>query len=411
MPEKHREFFKNNSLGIYVHVPFCISKCPYCDFASVAGQDAPEDMYVGCLLKELDGVARHEGLRDKEVSSIFFGGGTPTIFSPESFSRLLRGIEGVFPVNKHAEVTIEANPDTIDAERLKAFKDAGIGRLSLGVQSLDRVTLKTLGRTHDEEKAIEAFLSAREAGFTNIGVDLIFGVPGQDIKAWEDTVSGVLKFKPEHISTYGLTFEKGTPFHGSLTQGMFKNRPEEDTEIEMFSIASRMLEDFKYDHYEISNFSLSGHECVHNLRYWSGLDYIGLGVGAHSYFSGRAAGLWGMRRWNFRDIGQYMAGIEGQGSARESQEELTKEEAMIEAMMLGLRMTGRGIDSRDFTLRFGISPEHAFRDINALCDEGFLIKADDSILLTQRGMLVSDEVFARLATSMDAPALVPARIR
>lgn len=409
MPGQYKGYFGNTGLSIYVHVPFCVSKCPYCDFASVAGGRAPEERYIKCLLNELKGVVRQEGLEDKEVASVYFGGGTPTLFSPDSFSRLLGGIGGLFSIQKQAEITIEANPDAIDLKRLKAFKDAGINRLSLGMQSLDKDALKTLGRTHDGEKATGAFFSAREAGFSNIGVDIIFGVPGQGLDAWERTISGVLlNLKPEHISTYGLTFEKGTPFHRALTQGAFENRPQEDEEARMFLTALSMMKDFNYNHYEISNFSLSGRECQHNFRYWLGLDYVGLGVGAHSYFSGGPG--WGRRCWNLRDIGQYMAGIERQGLARDSQEALTKEESMIEAMMLGLRMTGRGINARDFTLRFGISPEHAFREMDALCEDGLLLKNSGSVLLTRRGMLISDEIFARLATGLNAHAPGPAHI-
>ncbi|MEK6531180.1 MAG: radical SAM family heme chaperone HemW [Deltaproteobacteria bacterium] len=406
MPGQYKGFLGNTGgdtgLSVYVHVPFCISKCPYCDFASVAGGQAPEKKYVECLLNELRGVVRHEGLKDKMVASVYFGGGTPTLFSPDSFSRLLGGIGRLFSVLRHAEITIEANPDTIDLKRLKAFKDAGINRLSLGIQSLDNDALKTLGRTHDAEKTIEAFLSARDAGFANIGVDLIFGVPGQGLDAWGHTLSGVLNLKPEHVSTYGLTFEKGTPFHRALTQGAFENRPQEDEEARMFLTARGMLKDSNYNHYEISNFSLSGRECLHNLRCWLGLDYVGVGVGAHSYFSGRPG--WGRRCWNFRDIGQYMTGIERQGLARDAQEGLTKEESMIEAMMLGLRMPGHGINAGDFALRFGLSPEYAFREMDALCQDGLLVKNSGSILLTERGILISDEIFARLAVGLNAHA-------
>ncbi|MEK7772837.1 MAG: radical SAM family heme chaperone HemW, partial [Deltaproteobacteria bacterium] len=357
--------------GVYAHIPFCIRKCPYCDFTSAAAPRPPEDRYVDCLVRELSSRVEKESFDAGKtpLESIYIGGGTPTLFSPDSIKRLIENIRGRFSPATGCEVTIEANPDTVDLERLKGFMLAGANRVSIGIQALNDNDLKALGRTHCADKAEESFHLSRQAGFKNIGVDLIFGVPGQRARDFEASVRKVIALKPEHVSVYGLTIEEGTRFHdvyGSGGAGVL-DLPAEEDEIRMYEAAVRLLKDGGYMHYEISNFALPGRLSVHNRGYWLGRDYIGLGASAHSYLS---YPLWGRRWWNTGDVEGYMARMEETGDAVDGLEELTREEAVTEALMTGLRMLDQGIDAESFKDRFGNYPREEFRNWAELEREG-----------------------------------------
>ncbi|MEE9613898.1 MAG: radical SAM family heme chaperone HemW [Thermodesulfobacteriota bacterium] len=384
-----REEKRLRDIGVYVHIPFCARKCPYCDFNSVESPSPPERKYSECVLRELSQLIEKEGLSGAGLESVYLGGGTPSLFSAGAVARLISGITGRFTPFEDIEVTLEANPDTVTEEKLAGFRSAGVTRLSLGVQSLNDRELEALGRSHDARAAKEAFDSARRAGFENVGVDLIFGVPGQDQKSWEATLTEVIEMRPEHLSIYGLTLEEGTPMHEARTSGKIK-LPADDETTEMYRSAIGLLKAAGYDHYEISNFSLPGLSSRHNMRYWQGGDYLGLGAGAHSYLDRPG---WGRRWWNERKIERYMARVEETGSPEAGGEELKKEEAAAESMMLGLR-TSVGVNAAAFTDRFGFPPHRAL-DFERFEKEG-LIRYEGkgkNLSLTEKGMLFSNELF------------------
>lgn len=384
---------RGDTIGIYVHIPYCISKCPYCNFSSVAVCPPPEKRYSDSVLNELDYYLKTGSSGGSKLETIYIGGGTPSIFSPQEIERLVSTIKGRFiPSEDDIEVTLEVNPDTVDSGKLAAYGRGGVTRLSIGVQSFSDFELKSIGRTHSARRALDAFNEAREAGFSNIGIDLIFGLPGQRVEGWERTLQKAIGLKPEHISVYGLTIEEGTPFYRRFMRRA--GLPSEEAEATMYERAICLLKDAGYLHYEISNFALPGKTSVHNSRYWADKDYLGLGASAHSYISRPG---WGRRWWNAPDPQEYMRAIENAGTARVGEEELCREEAMTEAMMLGLRRLDKGIEGRAFKGRFGTWPKESFKRWEALHKDGLLFGPDDDIVLTPKGVLLSNEVFLKMA--------------
>ncbi len=394
-----------DTIGIYAHIPYCASKCLYCDFPSIAGA-VPDGRYVATLLKELDSVDERAGAT---LSSVYIGGGTPSLMTPDAVKTLVNGIKKRFAQTRRIEVTLEANPDGIDKKKLDGYLEAGVNRLSIGIQSFNDRTLKAISRRHGATQATNAYYAARAAGFSNIGVDLMFGIPGfgeyagQGIAEWVETLDNALELAPEHLSIYGLTIEDGTPLHGiSLL------RPKthyDDEQATMYEYAIDRLIGAGYEHYEISNLSLPGFESAHNKNYWLGRDYIGLGASAHSYLSPGLNGGWGRRWWNTPSPEEYLGKIELGASSVAGGETLTRHQAMIEAVMLGLRMLGSGIDAGVFKDRFGQWPLEALDKAAMLEREGLLrftgahLKADgkdSNIALTQKGVLLSNEVFRTL---------------
>ncbi|HAO94305.1 MAG: hypothetical protein A2X99_09980 [Deltaproteobacteria bacterium GWB2_55_19] len=391
---------EERTIGVYLHVPFCLRKCPYCDFKSVARpglSEAEGEAYADALIKELSSVIEREGLSNRPLETVYFGGGTPTLLAPSVIKRLIGSVRGAFAGcgTKGPEITIEANPDTVSFERLKGFREAGATRISIGVQSFDESILGTLGRTHTARRAVEAFKEAREAGFDNIGLDLIFGVPGQSIRDWEESVAGVLALQPEHISLYGLTIEEGTEFFRAYKDT--KRLPDEDDVAQMYESAVRTLKDAGYRHYEISNWARPGYESVHNSRYWRVKDYIGCGVGAHSFLSFPE---WGRRWWNTPSLEEYIEGVSAKGSAVKGMETLTREEAVLESMVLGLRMLEEGIKGEGFRARFGLYPKEAFPATEALLSDGLMASSGEDLILTHRGAVLSDAVFLKMLSQM-----------
>ncbi|MBI5598697.1 MAG: radical SAM family heme chaperone HemW [Deltaproteobacteria bacterium] len=388
---------KKDTLGIYVHIPFCKRKCPYCDFNSVAAVGdgwiavgTPEKEYAESVLMEFSSIAEREGLgeRIRAVETLYFGGGTPSIFSPDTIARIIGGIRRVIPLSDNAEITLEVNPETVDGKKLRGFRDAGINRLSIGIQSLNPTELKTLGRLHSAEKAVEAVALSRDAGFKNIGVDIMFAVPGQTFRGWEKTLIEITGLAPEHVSIYGLTVEKGTPYHGLLKKGELV-LPSEGLYADMYRCGARVMKENGYARYEISNFALDGFECRHNMRYWLGKDYIGLGAGAHSYLGLSGQGL---RWWNEPSPGRYME-MAGKGlSPSAGSETLKVEEEATERIMLGLRLK-EGIRENEFIERFGSPPAEFILRWKELNELGLIRAEDGFIALTQKGILFSNEVF------------------
>lgn len=386
------------TVGVYAHIPYCTSKCPYCDFKSVVSKDLPEKRYAGCVLKELSTVSRKEGsaLNKRPLESLYIGGGTPSLFSPQTIGLLVSSIRSSFAPFKDAEITIEVNPDTADPWRLEGYFGAGVNRLSIGFQSLSDSELRSLGRTHSAEKALKSFAAAREAGFENIGVDLIYGAPGQSAGSFKASLEKVVSLRPEHISLYNLALEDGTPFHRSYVMEKDPARvplPAEEDELRMYGMAVELLEGAGYEHYEVSNWALPGLRSVHNSRYWTGADYIGLGSSAHSYISTPG---WGRRWWNETGPLEYMRRVEEAGEAVAGGEVLNREEAMTEALFLGLRMLDKGIEAGPFKARFGMPPKEAFPGSAALEREGLVVSQGEDLLLTPTGVLLSNEVFLKI---------------
>ncbi len=402
----HEKINTTETLGVYIHIPFCIKKCPYCDFNSIAVTSIPEKAYIEAVLKELTiHIEREPALSNRTVDTIYIGGGTPSLISHYNIGKLIRGIRETFSGANYAampqEITIEVNPGTVKMDGLSAFRDAGVNRISIGVQSFNDDKLKSLGRLHSAGESLASYEYARRAGFENVGIDLMFGAPGESEGGWETDIKAAISLKPEHVAAYNLTIEKATPFFKLQDSGNF-SLPSEEEQALMYELAIDRLVSAGYNHYEISNFSLSGYESRHNFRYWTNMDYIGLGAGAHSYISspdknsqGQAAD-WGTRWWNESSPSSYMRQINETGQAVAGKEGLTKKEALEEAIFLGLRKIS-GMDINLFPKRFGISFENLYmQKIAVLKREGMIYEDGNRIRLTSKGLILSDEIFAGL---------------
>jgi len=376
-------------LSVYAHVPFCKSKCPYCDFNSIESGNVPEKDYARALVEELGFILKNEDsvITKGPLKTLYMGGGTPSLIEAKTAGVIIEGVFNAIPALKDVEITIEANPDTVNLEKLRGFRNAGINRISIGAQSFDDKSLRALGRTHDAAKSVLAVINAEKAGFENTGIDLIFGIPGQSLSSWQGTLKKTIELLPKHVSVYCLKIEEGTPFGEMRKKGKIKTMPEE-LEIEMYLAAIEMLKHAGYVHYEISNLSLPGFESRHNTNYWKGGDYIGLGAGAHSY-CGRNG--WGKRWWNEKDPYLYMELARKGKSAIAGSEILAKEQAVAEGIFLGLRVI-EGMDEKEFEARFGIRVGDAM-DVEGFITEGLLARQGGVLRLTQRGILLSNEVF------------------
>ncbi|MCC6764399.1 MAG: radical SAM family heme chaperone HemW [Deltaproteobacteria bacterium] len=376
--------------SLYVHVPYCQAKCPYCDFNSYAATRWPEDAYADALLAELRRRAAEPPFAGAAVATIFFGGGTPSLFRPRTIERLLTGIATTCPVAADAEITLEANPGTVERGRLADFRGAGVRRLSFGIQSFQPDLLTTLGRIHDPDEARAAIDAARAAGFDELNLDLIFAVPGETRAQWEADVAEIVRFAPEHVSAYNLTYEPGTPFHTLRARGALTPLDDED-ELWMYQHARRAFAAAGYAQYEISSFARPGHEARHNQSYWRGVDYLGLGAGAHSYARHPA---WGRRWSNERIPERYIAAVD-RGDPTASAETLTFDTAAAEFVFLGLREM-RGIEPAAFAARFGTPLEEIHPEIAGLRADGLLVDHGGRVVLSERGLLLADSIFARL---------------
>lgn len=379
----------DETIGIYVHIPFCIRKCPYCDFNSIVTAHVPEEEYTGAVLQELSSRIRERpALSGRALETIYIGGGTPSLISAENIKRLVSGIRQTFSTSGQPEITIEVNPGTVTPDQLACLYDAGVNRLSIGVQSFRESGLQSLGRVHSVQDSLWCYEYARKAGFHNVGIDLIFGIPGQSVAEWEADLDMALSLKPEHISAYNLTVEKGTPFSRLVKDGGLL-LPSEKDQIAMYELCMDRLKSAGYHHYEISNFARDGFESRHNDRYWLAMDYLGLGAGAHSYLSSPD---WGVRWWNEKDPFRYMAQTKSAGHAVAGMERLTHEEAITEGIFLGLRRV-KGIDLDWFQWRYQAPLTRLFRDrIGLLKARGLLSEGDNTLSLTRKGILLSNEV-------------------
>lgn len=351
-------------LGIYIHIPFCVRKCDYCDFYSVPGRDGRMDEYLHALEVHIAESAPQAEIYT--VNTIYFGGGTPTFFGAERLARLLQIVRKQFNVSKDCEITVECNPDSADQDTLLTLKKAGVNRLSMGVQSAQDKELEEIGRVHSFAQATRAFQRARDAGFDNISLDLIYGLPDQTMESWKESVEALLKLNPEHLSCYGLKLEQGTPLYERREQ---EQMADDDTQADMYLWMVERLKNAGYGQYEISNFARPGRQSHHNLKYWMGEEYIGFGPSAHSYF--------GQQRYSFvRDLDAYVKGVLYNGKILDESTRINRREMGKEYLMLRMR-TIWGVEENEYRERFYLNfrpLEERFREYEsygwAECTEG-----------------------------------------
>ena len=377
---------------IYIHIPFCREKCSYCSFVSRTPRADDLNDYTELLLCEMALVATDTGDTSGElIDSIYFGGGTPSLLSATDIARLTRTAGEYFPLSRNPEITLEANPGTVERVQLEALRESGINRLSLGIQSFDNKFLKLLGRIHSVEQGIKAFSHARLAGFGNIGIDLIHALPGQTIRQWHDDLLQAVQLYPEHISIYGLTIENGTPFADRFPSES-PELPDDDISAEMFELADDLLTAAGYEHYEIANYALPDFRSRHNSGYWQRDGYLGLGVAAHSLLKSG----YGVRFNNANNLDDYRVAISGDTLQRHALQQLTREDAMAEFIFLGLRQK-EGINAVSFNDEFGLDFFSIYgTTVEGLVSGGFLQLNGNQLRLTRYGMLLSNQIFSRL---------------
>ena len=402
-------------LELYLHIPFCVRKCAYCDFLSFAAPEREYREYVDQLIEEIYG--QSENFREYQVISIFVGGGTPSLLPAPLMEELFAVLHQCFDIAEDAEITIEANPGTLTMEKLEIYRQSGINRLSLGLQSADDQELNYLGRIHTYEDFLKSYQRAREAGFTNINVDLMSALPGQDLHSWKTTLRKVLMLKPEHISAYSLIIEEGTPFycrygegenHGSCSQwdsqtiwtgrGLkgrpmslwaLPDLPDEEMDREMYHVTKELMAAHGYHRYEISNYARSGCEYLHNKGYWTGTEYLGLGLGASSY-------TFFHRYHNTEDMEEYLSlDLSQVGAAARDIQEISLEERMEEFMFLGLRLM-EGVSGTEFFSRFGQNMWNVYGTVIERLEKQGLIEVEMPVIrLTEQGIDVSNRVLSQ----------------
>lgn len=374
---------KTYEKGIYIHIPFCVHKCIYCDFLSAPADDDVKYAYTKALINEIRNTADRQ-VKDK-ITSLFFGGGTPSVLPDCCIADILMAVTDCFDISDDAEITMECNPGTVNESRLSKYRAAGVNRLSFGLQSADNNELKMLGRIHTFEQFEESFRLARKAGFNNINVDLMSAIPGQTEATLENTFDKVMALQPEHISVYSLILEDGTYLADNIDK--FPPVPDEDEDRRMYHVTKERLHSAGYERYEISNFSRPGYECRHNLLYWNRGEYYGFGCSA--------AGFIGNERYSdIRDVKKYIEFNGDIEKLHENIEILTKEDAMEEFMFLGLRKMA-GVDVMDFQRRFGVPIENVYvKEIEHNIDKGLLIRQGDMLKLTEYGIDICNTVMS-----------------
>lgn len=372
-------------LELYVHIPFCVKKCEYCDFLSGPAGKEIQKAYVQALLKEIQGSVDDS---DREIVSVFIGGGTPSLLDASDISEIMKMLKKKFVFSDQAEVTIEANPGTLTLQKLRIYRESGINRLSLGLQSVNNDELRMLGRIHDFQGFLESYELVRKAGFDNINVDLIFAVPGQTRKGWEYNLRTVAELQPEHVSAYSLIIEEGTPFAEKEL-----DLPDEDTEYEMYEDTSRILQEYGYAQYEISNYARDGYICRHNSGYWKRTEYLGLGLGAASLmpWKGSRAVL---RFHNTENMQEYLQWSGCPKKIRKNETLLSVKEQEEEFMFLGLRMT-EGVSETGFYKRFDVPMEEVYGEVlEKYRSMGFMEKNKDLWRFTRQGIHVSNQILS-----------------
>jgi oxygen-independent coproporphyrinogen-3 oxidase len=375
--------------ALYVHVPYCRHVCPYCDFNVYAAARPAEAGYAAGLVAELTAHAAREPWSGRRVKTVYLGGGTPSLFSPAAIDGILTAVAARFGLVDGAEITLEANPGTLSQAALAGYRATGVNRLSLGAQSFHPHHLQTLGRDHGPDDVRAAVDAARAAGFENLSLDLIFGIPGETLADWEMDLAHALEPAPAHVSTYALTYEPGTPFHTWRARGRL--RPvDDDLEAAMAELMGTRLGAAGFERYEISSYARPGFAARHNLSYWDGSDYLGLGAGAHAFSQQPAPGV---RSMNERSPERYLAAVGATGTAVASIEPLTEATARAEFCFTGLRQTA-GIDVASFRRRFDTELAAAFPHVLGLIGDGLLDLIGGRLRLTPRGLAFADTVSA-----------------
>ncbi|MCS5641337.1 MAG: radical SAM family heme chaperone HemW [Candidatus Marinimicrobia bacterium] len=370
-------------LGLYIHIPYCIHKCGYCDFNSHPIKQDEMNHYIDALVAEMKHYAKTYS-NTNIIRTIFLGGGTPTTLTVYQLERILKECVSEFTVASDAEITIEANPATIDIEQLKSIRQTGYNRISIGVQSFDKAELKLLDRAHGPEEIHSTVDRARKAGFDNLSLDLMFAVPNQSLSSWESNLNKALEKNPEHLSTYNLTIEQGTAFSKLQSNGKLI-MPDDAHQLELYKRTIERLTKKGFHHYEISNFARRGKECKHNITYWENKNTLGLGAGASSYMNGT-------RFKNINLPAHYIRQVKEKKIAVEHSETLEPRQAMGETIMLGLRLL-QGISIHQFEKRFQISFINLFRNIiSALKEKELVIIEKDYLRLSQKGLFWADSV-------------------
>ncbi len=363
------------ALGIYIHIPFCVAKCHYCDFCSFpnAGNGAMEK-YTAQLCRRIEAIK--DKTEERVADTVYFGGGTPSLLGAHQVERILRTLHDTLEISKNAEITLECNPATADKSKLCDLHSMGVNRLSIGLQSAVDSELGLLGRVHSAADFLQCYEDARAAGFDNISADLMYGIPEQTAQSFKYSIDTLCSLSPEHISSYGLMIEEGTEFYRRRhTLGA----ADEDTQAELYLMLGEELEKYGYQKYEISNFSRRGYRSKHNMRYWLGEEYIGLGVAAHSYFEGERYG-------NSRDIEAFIAGKD----IKCESEFISAEEKRREYIMLRMRLAD-GMDISEYRARFGRELEDDI-DVEKYVSGGFMKKQGDRVFFTDKGFLVSNSL-------------------
>ena len=387
-------------LELYIHIPFCVKKCQYCDFLSFGVEDVRvesknccsntnqpvPDAYIHALCQEISWYGKKKSYRQRPVVSVFFGGGTPSLMNEDQLLCVMSSLRENFQIQRNAEISMEANPGTVTPDKLKKFHLYGINRLSMGLQSTNEDELKILGRIHSYNTFLQSYLWAREAGFKNINIDLMTALPNQTKESYKITLENVLKLEPEHISAYSLIIEPGTPFETMEERGEL-NLPDEDTEREMYDLTRDVLDKAGYKRYEISNYSKKGFECRHNIGYWNRTDYLGLGLGSSSLIGD-------VRFSNTTDLECYLEGNRDSDDWYDTYEKLSMQSAMEEFMFLGFRMI-QGVSEKEFKTQFGISMMSVYgKVIKKHVTNNLIKRINGRICLTKTGLDVANQVMA-----------------
>lgn len=371
-------------LGLYIHIPFCVKKCEYCDFLSWNAEEEERQQYVAALLSEIE--SYREFAKGYRVSTIFIGGGTPSVLLPKQMEDILQKIYEIFELERRAEITIEVNPGTVDEEKLQCYKENGVNRLSMGLQSVKDEKLRLLGRIHTYQEFVESYELARKAGFDNISIDLISSVPGQTLQEWKEELETAAAQNPEHISVYQLIIEEGTPFYEKYAEHP-ELLPDEETSREIYLWTGKFLKEAGYEQYEISNYAKPGKESRHNLKYWERGDYLGLGLGAASMVRN-------IRMSNTKDMRTYLERCDKPKNMREDVQFLEEPRQMEEFMFLGLRKT-RGVSKKEFKRIFGREMDMVYEKALHKClENGMLLEHKDRIFLSEEGTLLSNMVLS-----------------
>jgi oxygen-independent coproporphyrinogen-3 oxidase len=394
------------NIGAYIHIPFCRSRCAYCDFNTYAGLGRFIEPYVDALAWQIEHAAVLRDPATVVVRTVYLGGGTPSLLSPDQLERILSALRSSFPVSSDAEISMEANPGTVDLSYLQEIRSLGVNRLSLGVQCLDDATLTAIGRIHTAEQARQAVLLARRAGFDNLSLDLMYGLPGQSLAQWKRTLAQALELRPEHLSLYALTLDSETPMGRAVAAGEVLV-PDDDAAADMYETAEGMLATAGFGHYEISNWSMAGRECDHNLIYWRNEPYLGFGAGAHSSLPLEAISDGWLRQppgpddqWvrssNVRRPDGLIAACQRGQPATDELETMAIPSIMAETMFLGLRLLKEGVTFDSFFSRFGQDPRTVYQHQLLELQANGLITVDETrIHLAKRGHLLGNEAFQR----------------